>query len=52
MRQALLCSGLELFSIVGFPWLHHIPPLEDVTMDITACTLPKAMKLYYVKYIE
>jgi hypothetical protein len=21
-------------------------------MDITACTLPKAMKLYYVKYIE
>jgi hypothetical protein len=30
-------SSLGLFSIVGFPWLHHIQPLADVTMIIKAC---------------
>jgi hypothetical protein len=43
---ALLESGLELFSVVGFPWLHSIPPSADVTIEIKACTLPKAVKLY------
>jgi len=27
-HSALLKSGLELYSIVGFPWLQHIPSLE------------------------
>jgi hypothetical protein len=44
--SALLISRLELFSsIVGFPKLHHIPYLADVTMGTKACTLPKAIKL-------
>jgi hypothetical protein len=24
----------EIVSIVGLPWLHHIPSLDDVTMVI------------------
>jgi hypothetical protein len=42
----VLNSGLGLFSIVGFPWLHHIPALADVTMGTKACSLPNALKLY------
>jgi hypothetical protein len=30
---------LGLFSIVGFPWLHHTSSLFDVTMEIKARTL-------------
>jgi hypothetical protein len=37
--SALLITGLVLFSIFGFPWLHYIPPLADITMRIKACTL-------------
>jgi hypothetical protein len=37
--SALLNNRLGLFSIVGFPWVHHIPPLTNVTMDTNACTL-------------
>jgi hypothetical protein len=44
-HSALLNNELGLFSTVGFPWLHHTPPLADVTMEIKACTLPKAVKL-------
>jgi hypothetical protein len=43
---ASLNNGLGLFSIVGFPWLHHTSSLADVTMEIKACTLPEAVKLY------
>jgi hypothetical protein len=32
-HSALLKSGFELFSIVGFPWLHHIPSLVHVTTE-------------------
>jgi hypothetical protein len=46
---ALLKSWLGLLSIVGFPWLHNIPSLADLTKEIKACTLPKAVKLYHVK---
>jgi hypothetical protein len=46
---ALFSSGLGLFSVVGFPWLHFIPSLTDVTMEIKTCTLTKAVKLYYIK---
>jgi hypothetical protein len=35
-HSALLNSGLGLFGIVGFPWLHHTPSLADVTMEINA----------------
>jgi hypothetical protein len=38
-HSALLNNGLELFSIVGFPWLCHMPSTADVTMETTACTL-------------
>jgi hypothetical protein len=44
--SALLISGLGLFSIVGYPWLHHIPTLADITTGTKACNLPKAVKLY------
>jgi hypothetical protein len=47
--SALLISGLELFNIVGFPWLHHIPSSADAAMGTNACNLPKAVKLYYIK---
>jgi hypothetical protein len=40
-HSALLNSGLGLFSIVGFAWLHHKTSLADVTMGTTACTLLK-----------
>jgi hypothetical protein len=36
----LLNSGLGLLSFIGFPWLHHMPALADVTMETKACTLP------------
>jgi hypothetical protein len=49
VRRDLRCSGLELLNIAEFPWLHHIPSLRDVSMDIKACTLPKAVKLYKIK---
>jgi hypothetical protein len=39
-HSALLNSGLGLFSFVGFPWLHHMPALADVTMETKVCTLP------------
>jgi hypothetical protein len=38
-HSAMLNNGLELFSIVGLPWLHHIPSLADVTMETKACTV-------------
>jgi hypothetical protein len=38
-HSALLDNGLGLFSIVGFPWLHHTPSLADVTTETKACTL-------------
>jgi hypothetical protein len=31
-HSALLNSGLGLFSIVGFPWLHHLPSLVGLTV--------------------
>jgi hypothetical protein len=34
-----LLAPFELFSIVGFPWLHHIQTLADVTMETRACNL-------------
>jgi hypothetical protein len=37
--DALLISELGLFTIVGLPWLHHIPSLADVTMETKAWTL-------------
>jgi hypothetical protein len=37
--------GLVLFSIVGFPLLQNTSSLVDVTMEIKALTLLKAMKL-------
>jgi hypothetical protein len=43
---ALFNSGFALFSIVGFAWIRHVPSLIDVTMEIKASTLPKAIKLY------
>jgi hypothetical protein len=42
-------NGLELFSIVGYPWLYHIQTLDDVSMGIKACTLPKVEILSYIK---
>jgi hypothetical protein len=45
VRSALLNSGLRLFSIVRFPWLHRIPSLA-VTIGTKACNLPNAVKLY------
>jgi hypothetical protein len=36
---ALRINGLGLFIIVGFPWLHHIVSLADVTMEAKAYTL-------------
>jgi hypothetical protein len=44
--SALLISGLGLFRIFEFPWLHHIPSLADVAMGTKACNLPKTVKLY------
>jgi hypothetical protein len=41
----MLNSGLALFSIVGFPWLHHIPSLVDVTIGTNASNLPNELKL-------
>jgi hypothetical protein len=38
-HSALFKNEMGLFSIVGFPWLHHIPSLADVTMESKACTL-------------
>jgi len=35
--SALLVSGLGLFSVVGFPWLHHTPSSADVTMGTKVC---------------
>jgi hypothetical protein len=29
----LINNWLLLFSIVGFPWLHHIKPLADVSIE-------------------
>jgi hypothetical protein len=43
---ALRNNVLGLFIIVGFPWLHYTSSLADVTMEIKACTLLKAAKLY------
>jgi hypothetical protein len=40
-HSALLNNGLGLFSIVWFPWLHHIQYFADVTMETNACTLLK-----------
>jgi hypothetical protein len=45
----MLNNRLRMFSIAGFPQLHYTPSLADVTMEINACTLPKAVKLYYNK---
>jgi hypothetical protein len=44
-HAALLKNGLELFSIVRFPTLHHTQTLGDITMEITACTLLTVVKL-------
>jgi hypothetical protein len=38
-HSALFNNGLELFSIVGFPWLHHTQSSADVTIETKACTL-------------
>jgi hypothetical protein len=38
-HTALLNSGLGLFNIVVFWWLHHILSLADVTKQTKACTL-------------
>jgi hypothetical protein len=38
-HSALLYSGLGLFSIVGFPWFHHIPSFPDVTRGTRASSL-------------
>jgi hypothetical protein len=37
-HSALLNNGLGLFSIVGFPWLDHIPSLADFAMETKVCT--------------
>jgi hypothetical protein len=37
-HSALLNNELGLFSIVGFPWLHHITSLADGTMETMVCT--------------
>jgi hypothetical protein len=37
-HSALLNNGLGLFSIVGFPKLHHTPSLTDITMETKTCT--------------
>jgi hypothetical protein len=42
---ALLTSGLALFRIIRFPWLHYTSSLADTTMEIKACNLLKAVKL-------
>jgi hypothetical protein len=39
-------SGLELFSTVGFPLLHHMPYLADVKFGTKACRLTNAVTLY------
>jgi hypothetical protein len=43
-HSALLNNGMGLFSIIGFPRIQHTSSLADVTMDIKACTLLKAVK--------
>jgi hypothetical protein len=35
-----------IVSIVGFPWLQHIPTLGDVTLETKACTLLLRQKRY------
>jgi hypothetical protein len=44
-HSALLSNGLGLFSVFGFPWLHHTPYLANITMEIKVCrpTLPKVL---------
>jgi hypothetical protein len=37
-NSAFLNNGLRLFSIVGVPWLQHIPSLADVSMETKVCT--------------
>jgi hypothetical protein len=32
-HSAFLNNGLGLFSIVGFPWLHHILSLADIALE-------------------
>jgi hypothetical protein len=36
---SLASNGLGLFSIVGYPWLHHKQSLADVSTETKACTL-------------
>jgi hypothetical protein len=50
--SALLKNGLGLFNIVRFPWLWHTPSLADVTMEIKAYTLLKALKLIKLNEIK
>jgi hypothetical protein len=54
-HSALLNNGFGLFIIVGF-WVSavttHTPSLADVTLEINPCTLPKAVKLNYIKLIR
>jgi hypothetical protein len=38
---SLLNNGLELFSIVGFPWLHHINSLANVIMEAKVRTVKR-----------
>jgi hypothetical protein len=36
---SLAQQWVGIFSIVGFPWLHHIPSFADFAMETMVCTL-------------
>jgi hypothetical protein len=50
--SAMFIGGFGLFSIFGFPWLHHIPTSADVTTRTNACNLQRQCNYIKLKQIN